>query len=752
MTARLPTPGGDNNIWGSILNTFLEVSHNSDGTLQSSAILQAGGLASSQVGSANGVAGLNNSSQVPTSQLGSGSASSSNFLRGDGVWAAPSAGGVTAFNTRTGAVTPQAGDYTFSQIGSAQGLVPTAVKTGAYTASPGDFVPVDASGGSVNIILPTTPADKSRVEIKMINTSGNNTVTIHAGGSDVFNKSGGGTSATLTLLNQALTVQYTSSGAIWYTQSDDLPLSQLDGRYSLAAQPWQFPPEAYGAKGNGRVVADGAMTSGLNTLTCSTSAPFTSADVGKVILVNGAGAQLSGTSTNSALSTTITGFTSASQVTLGANASATISGAYVSYGSDDTAAINSAISAASTYATANNYYAEIIFKPMMYMIAGALIQGGSSKTNSQIPLPVVPINGNPTMTLAFIGTRNNAGTEMFQGNGDNPAPANEGTVLKSTIVGATYSGTYGQPAVIGGPTVEQGYTGAFTNLWNNLMVVVDGITVLVPGVASISGIDLTSCVKAEVQWFKAMADVPAYILASGSSQNPVWSGGQSYPKGLVTPQGGNNAYCVVGSFTAYGFAVGIEAYEHTTFTNLTTILCGVGMYANGNNAGHGITGLKWSAEANNTHLAIVSSGDKMPVNIVSMQAENVGQFSGSGYHIDDHFYAGYGRIGIQTSQGENTIAILPTDGGGNVEVILDRPQVRGFASAPAMPSSGTVLLNPLWRHATVNIQPSGATITGIAVDGGTLTGILAGVVRVPSGSTIAVTYSGGTPTWQWVVD
>ena len=34
--SRLPTPGGDDGSWGDILNDFLEVSHNSDGTLKAS--------------------------------------------------------------------------------------------------------------------------------------------------------------------------------------------------------------------------------------------------------------------------------------------------------------------------------------------------------------------------------------------------------------------------------------------------------------------------------------------------------------------------------------------------------------------------------------------------------------------------------------------------------------------------------------------------------------------------------------------
>lgn len=36
--ARLPTPGGDKNTWGDVLNAFLRTAHNTDGSLKSSAI------------------------------------------------------------------------------------------------------------------------------------------------------------------------------------------------------------------------------------------------------------------------------------------------------------------------------------------------------------------------------------------------------------------------------------------------------------------------------------------------------------------------------------------------------------------------------------------------------------------------------------------------------------------------------------------------------------------------------------------
>jgi len=42
MTARLPVPGSDEGTWGDILNSFLDVSHNVDGTLKSSALNTAG--------------------------------------------------------------------------------------------------------------------------------------------------------------------------------------------------------------------------------------------------------------------------------------------------------------------------------------------------------------------------------------------------------------------------------------------------------------------------------------------------------------------------------------------------------------------------------------------------------------------------------------------------------------------------------------------------------------------------------------
>jgi hypothetical protein len=77
---------------------------------------------------------------------------------------------------------------------------------------------------------------------------------------------------------------------------------------------------------DGRTVTDGSMVGSSTTLTCATSQPFTSADVGKTIVVAGAGS--GGTS----LPTTIAGFTSSSVVALAAACNATgVTAAAVQY-------------------------------------------------------------------------------------------------------------------------------------------------------------------------------------------------------------------------------------------------------------------------------------------------------------------------------------------------------------------------------------------------------------------------------------
>ncbi|MGF6433478.1 hypothetical protein ABIE91_008698 [Bradyrhizobium elkanii] len=97
----------------------------------------------------------------------------------------------------------------------------------------------------------------------------------------------------------------------------------------------------FGATGNGiTVTATVSITFGSAALT-ATGAAFTANDVGKLIVVPGAGAS------GAPLATTISAFTDTSHVTLAANAGTTVSAVStgITYGTDDTTAIQAALDA-----------------------------------------------------------------------------------------------------------------------------------------------------------------------------------------------------------------------------------------------------------------------------------------------------------------------------------------------------------------------------------------------------------------------
>jgi len=102
--ARLPISGQDSGEWGNVLNDFLMQSHTSAGALTAAAVSNAGAILSSQMGAAGGVASLNGSGLLSTTQLGTGTANSTTFLRGDNSWVA--AAQATGFSNITVGTTP----------------------------------------------------------------------------------------------------------------------------------------------------------------------------------------------------------------------------------------------------------------------------------------------------------------------------------------------------------------------------------------------------------------------------------------------------------------------------------------------------------------------------------------------------------------------------------------------------------------------------------------------------------------------
>ena len=98
----------------------------------------------------------------------------------------------------------------------------------------------------------------------------------------------------------------------------------------------------YGAAGNGQVFQDGFIQAGSTTLNSMTATFSGPADVGKIIVVTGAGP---GTPARP-LVTTITAVTGSHSISLANGAAATVSKTVFTYGTDDTAAIVSTFAAA----------------------------------------------------------------------------------------------------------------------------------------------------------------------------------------------------------------------------------------------------------------------------------------------------------------------------------------------------------------------------------------------------------------------
>jgi len=119
--------------------------------------------------------------------------------------------------------------YTAVDIGAEKKLVPTASKTGAYTAVDGDLVMVDATSGGITVTAPATAAGKE-FGVKKTDSSAN-IVTIARAGSDTIGATAA-TSVQLKLQDQA--IAFAANGTNWVQAENNLGLANLDARFQAA--------------------------------------------------------------------------------------------------------------------------------------------------------------------------------------------------------------------------------------------------------------------------------------------------------------------------------------------------------------------------------------------------------------------------------------------------------------------------------------------------------------------------------------
>lgn len=524
---------------------------------------------------------------------------------------------------------------------------------------------------------------------------------------------------------------------------------------------YAFPVSSYGAKGDGKMVTDGAMTSGSAALACITSTPFAAGDVGKAIMVKGAGP--TGITT---LVTTVSGFTDSGHLTLAATASTTISGATVMWATDDTAAFQAAVNAATTYAQAHGGYAEVVVPPAanrFYGIAGALSHANAG--NAQITLPVIPTTAD-TVTIALVGTQSgNAIRHWLQ-----TVPQLGGSCMVSfgvyPSIGAQASdiSANGQSAMIGGPTGPNGY-GTATFLFSNMCVVIKGMSLVTThsnyglgyGAAWLWGVDEANI--ADTGYGTTGVYNNGNGELSGSGVNTLSSGGSI---GIGLPATSNQNNVSMDRVTCGGgYTYGLLATEHSDLKGCHIFycwaaLCPVGSWHDGsataNTSSHKIRFTQVGIEGCAHSLFILGAGAAGIGPFIEGSIDSEGGVSWS----DD------GNGGLLHALGE--VHLSGTTGGalttstGTGLTIVDERQSNGPGAAWSL-TVGTAFQNTQWRWANVLLS-GGSSLTGVQL--GTLRGgstaptmtncytqaagaLPAINVRVPPGGWLEVTGT-GSPT------
>ena len=210
------------------------------------------------------------------------------------------------------------------------------------------------------------------------------------------------------------------------------------------------------------------------------------------------------------------------------------------------------------------------------------------------------------------------------------------------LTGQTTSGTYGAPFVIGGPT-DGGTLPAASN-WDNIVPVIDGLTIVVPLNPTMIGLDFRSCANASVE------SATPTCRSTPSRTSPPPPPTHSWATGLFMPIELNNDEAFMGEVCVYGAYYGTAIYAHTSAQTIKSICCGgYGMFIGGNgNDKHGLSVNYASLEACGTALQCDgNSGITIPVNIGLLDVEAVGSFTGFGANqVQDPNKGLGGRIGI----------------------------------------------------------------------------------------------------------
>ena len=536
-------------------------------------------------------------------------------------------------------------------------------------------------------------------------------------------------------------------------QDFNQPLQYIDG---LSGFPWQFNIVSYGgAVGNGQCVTDGVMTATSPNLACTTSTPFAAGDVGKTIVVQGAGVDQ-----YSPLVTTILTFTDSGHVVLNTNAGTSVSGGFgwVTWFTDDTAAIQSTVNAAATYAQANTGNAEVIIPQapngQFFGVGAGLTHGGTTFGNAQVTIPVIGTadTSENTVTLTIRGMAHTSGIPNWR----TRVPWFNGSAIFSSGVYATAAaqstniGTYGNGAVIGGPNATQGYGAVNLDpadlevLYSNMLIVIEDLQVVVPlskGL-SYSAFDFSGIQSANLFESCYGANTTYAAPAGWSTGTYITELSAGTAIGCLLPGPSNQENNRIRGLSCYGgYECGIQLTEHTVVEWMQMMYCYTTMsaawsYTNSAGSLHALYIGQVTSEDCRQHLRVIGTGTSNIGPEIYIGQYDV-EFASTLNLVDNNSGVGLaaarGRIfmtgKVITGVDLNGSAISASSQTG-IKIILETATQGVVASPPSPPGSTTPQVNTYGRDCWIYPSVSGGSITAISVDGTSL-GVTTGPIYVP---------------------
>lgn len=521
--------------------------------------------------------------------------------------------------------------------------------------------------------------------------------------------------------------------------SDAATKAYVDSHAGTTAYTFDVTNAAYGAKGDGQFVLDGAMTTASPTILTSASGKFAAGDVGKIIMVKNAGA--AGVQT---LVTTIASYQSPTQVTLtSGNASGSNqTGMLVMWATDDTVAIQAAVNAALTYATAHG--SAVVSIPigsgLFYGIGGALKTGSPTLGNSQITLGAPVATTANKVCLTFAGIGNGSGLQHWQQNN----PQLNGSTLVSFGAFANASAqtaninANGNPSVIGAATQTNGY-GTSGSVFDNKLITIRNLSILTTHTRDGIGytaVDFSGVAEANLENF---AYGTTGSVAANDYQTPS-NFATGLVIGLLMPASGNNDNNRAQNVSCHGgYTFGIFATEHFVCDRLCVLycwsgLCPVGSYFSSVGATHAITIQQASIEACTNVMNIVGAGSAGigPWIFANIDTE----IAGPTFTDRNNGVALNAALGTIVLTGLYTPSLINTTAPTGLNI------VNGQQGSPARVVSGTAAYSVLVFDRTLLVDASGQSTTINLMSAAWTPQVLTILRLDSSGNTLHITANG----------